>query len=573
MDAQKAMITNIFNNSTLVEVPFFQRSYVWKEDLWSRLLEDMEFVVKSKKPHFLGSIILKEGRKPQGGELFSSCKTVVDGQQRLTTFLIFMKVLCLKLNQTVLFDFQFRIMGQGIALRHGRNDIEAFEKVMSMKEATAIDNPAPGSRIIEAFNFFVHHMDETKLDIMTIFTNTQFVKIDLNADEDEQQIFDTINSLGVNLTTSELLKNYFFSRETVHEYESKWADVFEKDDEIKAYWDTQIETGRVKRALIDIFFDSYFQLFIQDKQYSISNEDKIMYARVDKLAQSYQHFISTYCYGNKNVVLRSMKEYALCFMRNFRPEQCAMSIPSVFCMERMNVVIFGLKNTTLIPYVLYLAKNVQDENERQKMYGILESYIMRRIVVHASTKNYNNLFTSLILNGVLDSESLLSRLKLGSDATTYVPDDEELQNGFVNSKLVNLQSKGIIYLIESKIRPANSATVLLGFNNYSLEHLMPKKWRNNWNPCESDEIAKKRDSILLTMGNLAIIPQSLNASIRDAAWTVKKKGKGPNKPGLELCAGGLHTLQNVLEKDEWNEKEIESRASWLCDHAKSVWVL
>ena len=87
MDAHKALITNIFNNSTLVEVPFFQRSYVWKEDLWSRLLEDMEYVVKTRKPHFLGSIILKEGRKPTVGENFSACKTVVDGQQRLTTFL------------------------------------------------------------------------------------------------------------------------------------------------------------------------------------------------------------------------------------------------------------------------------------------------------------------------------------------------------------------------------------------------------------------------------------------------------------------------------------------------------
>lgn len=47
--------------------------------------------------------------------------------------------------------------------------------------------------------------------------------------------------------------------------------------------------------------------------------------------------------------------------------------------------------------------------------------------------------------------------------------------GFETSKLVNLQSKGIIYLLESKIRSDNSSTVLLGFNNYSLEHLMPKK--------------------------------------------------------------------------------------------------
>lgn len=571
MDAHKALITNIFNNSTLVEVPFFQRSYVWKEDLWARLLEDMEFVVKTKKPHFLGSIILKEGRKPKQGENFADCRTIVDGQQRLTTFLIFMKVLCLKLKQTALFDCQFRIMGQMIALRHGRNDIRAFEKIMSLDKAEKIDNPEPTSRIIGAFNYFVEHIDESKLDIMTIFVNTQFVRIDLDADEDEQQIFDTINSLGVNLTTSELLKNYFFNRETVGEYDKKWADVFEKDADTKIYWDKEIETGRIKRAVIDIFFDSYFQLFIQDKKYNISNEDKLMYSRVDRLAQSYIHFINTYCDGNKNIVLDQMKDYAECFRSNLKPDQCEMSIPKEKSIERINVVIFGLKNTTMIPYILYIAKNVQDKTELDKMYGILESYIMRRVVVHASTKNYNNLFTSLILNKVLDSQTLISRLKGNGDATTYCPDDSELKIGFESSKLVNLQSKGIIYLIESKIRPDNSSTALLGFNNYSLEHLMPKKWRNNWGTCASEDEEKKRDSILLTLGNLAIIPQALNASIRDAAWNVKKIGKGQNKPGLLLCASGLCTLHNVLQKNIWDESEIENRADWLLTQAKNIW--
>ena len=573
MDAHKALISNIFNNATMVEVPFFQRSYVWKDDLWGRLLEDMEFVTRTKKPHFLGSIILKEGLKPGPTDKFSERKTVVDGQQRLTTFLIFMKVLCLKQGQTALFDYQFRIMGEMIALRHGRNDIDAFEKIMAVDKAEKIENPAPTSRIIEAFNYFVENMDASKLNIMLINSNTQFVRIDLDANEDEQQIFDTINSLGVNLTTSELLKNYFFSRETVSDYESKWVDVFEKDDEAKVYWDTEIETGRIKRAMIDIFFDSYFQFFVQDKKYSITNEDKLMYARVDNLAQSYQHFINTYCGGDKNVVLGQMKDYARCFMQNFRLDQCDMSVPGTFGIERLNIVVFGLKTTTLIPYVLYVAKNVYDEEERNRMYGILESYIMRRMVVHASTKNYNNLFTSLILNSVLDAESLLTRLKNFEDATSYVPNDADLKIGFDNSKLINLQSKGIIYLIESRIRPASSSTALLGFNSYSLEHLMPKKWRNNWQPCDTEEDARKSDSILLTLGNLAIITQSLNASIRDAAWDVKKVGKGTNKPGLNLCAGGLSTLHDALGKDEWNEAEIMDRASWLTEQAATIWKL
>lgn len=573
MNARKALIQEIFINGTLIEVPFFQRSYVWRDDLWQRLLDDMEFIAKTNKPHFFGSIILKAGRKRGQNDLFTVCKTVVDGQQRLTTFLIFMKVLCIKTGQTMMFDMQFKIMGQTLALCHGKNDMDAFERVMAATEAEPINNPGPGSRIIEAFNFFAKHLDEKKLDIMTIMTNAQFVMIDLDENEDEQQIFDTINSLGVNLTTSELLKNYFFSRETIQEYESNWVSVFEKDDDTKTYWDKELETGRIKRAMIDIFFDAYFQLFIQDRKYNITNEDKLMYARLDHLSQSYQHFIDTYCGGDKNVVLGAMRDYALCFMDTFRLDHCGRSIPSSFGVERINVVIFGLKNTTMIPYILFVAKNVSDISERNRIYGVLESYIMRRMIVHASTKNYNNLFTSLILNHVLNADTLSAKLKSAGDATTYTPDDSELWNGIENSKLVNLQSKGIIYLIESKIRPANSAVALLGFDQYSLEHLMPKKWRNNWPPCPTDDLARQRDSTLLTLGNLAIITQSLNASIRDAAWNTKKAGNGNGKPGLDLCAGGLCTLHDALSKSDWDEDEISARAKWLYDQARVIWNL
>ena len=571
MDARKAQITDIFNNSTLVEVPFFQRQYVWQDDLWNRFLEDMEYVSKTRKPHFLGSIILKEGKRPGDEDQFSQRKAIVDGQQRLTTFLIFLKVLCLKQGQSIFFDIQFRINGQEIALRHGKNDIEAFERVMSTSEAVELSNPAPQSRIIEAYNYFVRNINASCLNIMVIRSFAQFVLIDLNADEDEQQIFDTINSLGVNLTTSELLKNYFFNRDTVAEYEEKWVSVFEKDEETKAYWDQQIEVGRTKRAMIDIFFDSFFQLFIQDRRYNISNEDKLMYARVDKLAQSYQHFINTYCNGDKSHVLRYLKDYAYCYMQCFRPEYCDMNIPAAYGIERLNVIIFGLKNTTLIPYVLYIAKNITDETELNQMYALLESYVMRRIVVHASTKNYNNLFTSLMLNRVLDSNTLFSRLTATNEATTYIPDNEELHNGFKTSKLVNLQSKGILYLIESRIRPSNASTVLLGFNNYSLEHLMPKKWRNNWPSCATSAEADKRDSLLLTLGNLAIIPQSLNASIRDSNWQTKKSGKGTNKPGLDICAAGLITVHDALQKSAWTEEDILERAAWLAKRAEVIW--
>ena len=573
MKAGEILINGIFNGSRLLEVPFYQRSYVWDEEQWDRFLADMEFETKTKKPYFLGSIIFKNGPTPNTWDNFSDCKIVIDGQQRLTTLIIFFKVLCLKTNANGLFNREFRLEDDTIVLRHGRNDVAAFEKVMNQTEAAEIKNETPASHIISAFNYFLKHMDPEKIDRKVIKQNVQFVCIDLLDGEDEQQVFDTINSLGVRLTTAELLKNYFYNRDNVQEYESNWVAIFEKDSESRLYWEQELETGRIKRSLIDIFFDAYFQLFLQDKQYNISAEDKIVYSRLDHLAKSYQDFIERYCNGDKSVVLGPMAEYAKCFAETFKPEYCNMGIPASSGIERINVILFGLKNTTLIPYILYVSKNVTNQNELNKIYGVLEGYIMRRLVVHATTKNYNNLFTSLILNGVLDAQTLKERLNKGSDATTYVPTNEDLLHGFQESKLINLQTRGILYFIESGIRPSRSSTALLGFNSYSLEHLLPKKWRNNWDACATQELARQRDSILLTLGNLAIIPQSLNASIRDGNWATKKAGKGPNNPGLAICAAGLSTIHDALQKDVWNEDEISQRAIWLYEQAKSLWEL
>ena len=391
-------------------------------------------------------------------------------------------------------------------------------------------------------------------------------------DEDEQQVFDTINSQGVKLTTAELLKNYFYHEENVDEYERDWVGIFEKDPEMQIYWDQVLETGRISRSMIDIFFDAYFQLFLLDKRFNISTEERIVYSRIDQLAKSYQDFIRKQCGGDKRIILSSMAEYARCFSDTFKPEHCKTSLPATPGIERLNVIIFGLKTTTLIPYVLYVAKNVADESERNRIYGILEAYIMRRIVVHATTKNYNRVFDSLILNKVLDSETLKQRLAKDPDATTYVPDDAELLRGFQESKLVNLQTHGILYLIESGIRSPFSSTALYSFDTYSLEHLMPKKWRNNWPSCASDEEARKRDLKLLTLGNLAIIPMSLNASIRDSSWQTKLSGKG-NRTGLSACAAGLITVQDALKTEVWDEDAIDQRASWLFEQARQLWKL
>ena len=98
MDAHKALITNIFNNSTLVEVPFFQRSYVWREDLWARLLEDMEFVVKTKKTTFFGLYYFKRRSQTKARREFCRLQDHSGRTAAINNFLDFYEGALLKIR-------------------------------------------------------------------------------------------------------------------------------------------------------------------------------------------------------------------------------------------------------------------------------------------------------------------------------------------------------------------------------------------------------------------------------------------------------------------------------------------
>ena len=82
MDAGIKQLADILNGNRVLEVPYYQRSYVWKEEQWERLLSDMEYITNTGQDYFLGSIILKQ---EQTGISPYDLQTVIDGQQRFTT--------------------------------------------------------------------------------------------------------------------------------------------------------------------------------------------------------------------------------------------------------------------------------------------------------------------------------------------------------------------------------------------------------------------------------------------------------------------------------------------------------
>ena len=133
MDAGKRQISFYFNGQDYLEIPFFQRSYVWKENLLKRFLESMEQISRTGKDYFMGSIISKQ--KPKNSSSKSNAQLIVDGQQRLTTLALFLKVLLFRENNERAFDRMFFSADDEdeLCLCHNYYDRECFNAIMKQK--------------------------------------------------------------------------------------------------------------------------------------------------------------------------------------------------------------------------------------------------------------------------------------------------------------------------------------------------------------------------------------------------------------------------------------------------------
>ena len=563
MEANKRLISDIFTQNRNIEIPFFQRSYVWKEDQWGRFLRDIENVCELNEPYFLGSIILKQQQTAANGNI-GDIRTLIDGQQRLTTINILLKVLSLKSGNDSMFLRTFKLHDDTLILKHNMNDVESFEKILNL---STLDDITHTDNISNCYNYFKKHLDETKIDWHRTINNLLFVGIDLHIDEDEQQIFDSINSLGIKLTTAELLKNHLFDKSEVDLYKTQWQSVFEKDIETREFWDEEVTSGRAKRQNIDLFLYSFLQIKVYDKDLGITAKHKATYNKVDGLFNSYKHFMTNYIKDKASFVIE-INDYAKLYNRNidFTVIHRTLSNSGV---DRVNAIMFGLETSTIITYILYILKAINSEEERTKIFDVIEGLVLRRMICKDSTRNYNEFFTErLIHQDVNTAEKLKQAIKEQAGLSNAMPSDSDLLDSFNNNKLTNKQTLGILYMLESKTRSVQmNSTALLGIKKYSLEHLMPKKWTNHWPDCNDHE---QRDIKLLTLGNLTIITSSLNTSIRDANWNDKKEGRGKNK-GLREYGSGIEIFTSCLNEDVWDESSIEKRAQNLYQKAIIAW--
>ena len=614
MEAHEAAFA-FMNGAIRVEIPFFQRGYVWTKDNWRDLIEDLE---DDSSSHFLGSIILKS-IKTTSGE--TPRWSLIDGQQRLTTLSILLRACYdnlpldkyeddiqgdLKRQMQEMLYYKERSIGgkRNPKIAHSMVDAPAFCKVIEGKmvdeldciimtdEATG-DTPA-SSGILQCYKYFCNYLNKDikrteKLWELLLDQNTKIlVKIDLDADENEQAIFDTVNSAGVRLTCADTIKNTIFqhaiekvadsptdviieertiriaTREDVIDfYKTIWESTFSNSQETITYWSTLRSLGRITRDNLEIFL--HCVALIQ----GIFNPD---IHKVSDLPNIYKEYTQSLSTKELFEFIKNISTYADIFRKYF----CSFLPSTLFSfkkpIQRLFHILDVLDISTFHAYVLKLLSEYDITDEENIPIGLaeelsrLEKIAIRFTVCGASTKNFNKNCADLIDNKITTLDLLQDRDKEINDSVF----GEKLK--WINNKHATL----LLFWLELKRRKEDSMVKEEELKYcYTLEHIMPQKWQEYWpitspnvmnvqtQPCPTiitDEITASdvRAKAIYEIGNMALLVSSLNTSIRN--YDFKRKMEGENrKKGVKSYDYLLYTKDITSLYDQgvqWNEFEI-----------------
>jgi len=575
INATKDKLRSYFGGDVEYIVPYFQRPYVWDEDNWVSFWENILQIYKDyqegkDREHFIGTLILKQ---KTAEELGQNQYDLIDGQQRLTTVSILLRCfydsckgslpkLKEQINRLLILE---NAKGEEfIKIRNCRIDLPYFTALIQDGKTESLPNPE--HRILRAYNYFkgqVQSFSDNEIDILIkiILEKVPVISMLLSSDDDEQVIFDTINSLGVKLTTAELLKNHIFKDEKLENlYTTLWEPVFEANELTVQFWDKDKTAGRIIRKNIEVLLYCYLMITTQRE------------IQLDSLYKEYKNWLKDQSTDEKRSFLIDLKQYAEYF-DDFPEGEQLNEMSYAEDEKRFFHIIENLSITTAYPLILFIYREVTDITERVNILKLLESYLVRRNICRLTTKNYNNIFISMIRKLMkqrdegekISVDSIRDILSSFTEETNKFPDDGELKAAFKESALSNQNAREILYLIALYQKASPLADIgKLSLSSYSVEHMMPVKWQQNWSIPDMDEQKKAvRDKVLKTLGNLTLVTKRLNSKLSNDAWDEKKK--------TLRKYSSLNITIDYLDDGVWEETRIASRAEDLVELAIKMW--
>ncbi len=641
MQAEQSNFTFLSTITDFYEIPFFQRGYVWEESNWEDLFNDL---LDENSNHFLGSVIIRDTKKSGAGLCNYS---IIDGQQRLTTISILIRV-CYdtyfryKSNITegdknlynsqmgnMIYHWAENEQGQSVlkpVIQHSMVDAPHFERVIlngltkDEMDKITLDSEmvkeknqkkaekSKDSNILKCYKYFYNKVNgnlvlcDSLRKLLCGKTYNMIVKIDLSEEENEQAIFDTINTAGVRLSCADTIKNSIFQKAMenapnedakkyiISFYKKSWESTFASTDEDIAYWNTEIQVGRYKRNNIEILFQSIALIL------GIYDPEKEPLYKIPICYKDYLTKIVKDAKDNKkspvdNVLafVTEVIEYADIYKNCFVIPTDKSTYTYENGVERLFNILSSRGITALHPYVLKLFKDakVKDpddvNDELSEQLHKVETYIVRSIVCGESTKNLNK-ECPILIRGESTLDDYIKEKNLS---------DERFAHG-IRRITENNVGKMLLFWIElyKQEKDKKADKKALFYSTYTLEHIMPQTWEEYWNMksvpiidiatgevVEDEEVATLiRDESVYELGNMALLSGSLNSAISNYEFARKingdPKGRMKKKEGIRSYAA-LSTTSEIVaiydEKKKWDETDIRTRTDKFAKVILEIW--
>ena len=572
MDAKTYPLQEILKPERRYIIPTFQRDYEWtRDEQWQLLFDDLASTAdrllearaaippgsvlsaskeQSVSPHFLGAIVCASLPFPTGGV---ALRSVIDGQQRLTT----MQLLVRGLLDVLIETGSDRTKSVRRMLRNPSDVVEKPEEVHKLwprrrdREIwpVAMNDNVPtyagkaDHLYLQAREYFAGAVrdyavteelasDPERLTALADALSSLFklVVIDLDDNDDAQVIFEVLNGRQTALSAIDLVKNLLFLRGELADddvealYDRYWAQF---DDQ---WWKKEVGRGHAARGRRDVLLSAWLTAATGSE------------ANIGHLYREAR----TYLDGGPSTedVLKELSAFAIAYRVIYgadpaEDDRLATSYQRIRSLDILTAVpLLTWLRTVVGPGLL--------PEDHVRAVRAVESWALRRVYVGWQTRGYGAHFSRVLRDaktafekGADVADAIVTSLQEGVLAW---PSDDEVQEAFAARRFYdNLTQHRIRLLlgaIDRQLREENphEPAATLGYDELQIEHVMPKRWRKHWPVLGPDgsvlleddadphwlHASAERSRALDRIGNLTLVTGTFNREVSNLGWAVKR---------------------------------------------------
>jgi len=587
----------LFNNPhEQFVIPSYQRRYAWRYPQQAALFRDIDMLLENDG-HLFGMLILHTGMHTGGINKVN----VVDGQQRLTSTTILLKVMLEVFEEN---KDQFR-GGQIAQLLYCGDYSKKNQRKLLLGDLDEPDmnnlfkgnlNKIKNGRILEAYNTFYEFINEGVEEEGINWLETYFhkllhtakiIRLDVPQAKDAYKLFETINNRGLRLSATDILKNFILghaakiSDEKLSQAKELWSELIinldgiNTDDFFRQYVSSIYTRKITKTKLIEEFKKHYFKNVldveklgeymynygIQEEESLEDNENDFEIADVNEEDNKDQTRIDISSYL-KNIVLASS-----CY---------ANIINSEFDDSKINQLLNDLRAIRSFPTYIYLMHFLQfDHIDRKKKRAVLKmisSLMLRRHVVGKSTAYNDDIFAKLLrLDDKSDDYLNLLKVELLAD----YPEDDEFKDRFPVHELkerVIERARYILSQIEYYKTGDTKEFNISDTEDVHVEHIIPKtidtkkskREHGDWMEYLSGNVRLEHKKRVNRIGNLTLLSAPLNISISNNPFLDKRREYRKSNIQLTKEIGGYKFFKF---------QHLDDRGKELAEIAVKIWKL